>query len=102
MDTADGFVLVYSITDRRTFRAVTDLFSLLTSKRGPSVSVVLVASKTDLWSERAVSAYEGQSLARSLGCPFLEVSARKNDSVNEAFKELARLVEIQRLKQTVV
>ncbi|KAJ1358320.1 hypothetical protein KIN20_016723 [Parelaphostrongylus tenuis] len=44
---------------------------------------VLVGSKSDLYRKRRVSAYEGQILARHIGCPFLEISAKTNECVNE-------------------
>uniref|UniRef100_A0A0K0CVK8 small monomeric GTPase n=1 Tax=Angiostrongylus cantonensis TaxID=6313 RepID=A0A0K0CVK8_ANGCA len=63
----------------------------------PSIPIVLVGSKSDLYRKRRVSAYEGQILARHIGCPFLEISAKTNDCVNEAFLELMRLFEKRRL-----
>ncbi|KHJ84256.1 Ras family protein [Oesophagostomum dentatum] len=62
------------------------------------VPIVLVGSKSDLYRKRRVTAYEGQTLARHIGCPFLEISARNNDCVNEAFLELMRIVERRRLR----
>lgn len=47
------------------------------------VPIVLVGSKSDMHRKRRVSAYEGQTLAKHIGCPFIEISARNNDCVNE-------------------
>ncbi|VDO66670.1 unnamed protein product [Haemonchus placei] len=57
----------------------------------------MVGSKSDLHRKRRVTAFEGQTLARHMSCPFIEISARNNDCVNEAFLELMRIVERRRL-----
>lgn len=43
------------------------------------VPVVLVGNKTDLYSERTVSAEEGRRLAESWNAQFLETSAKQNE-----------------------
>ncbi|KHJ88673.1 Ras family protein [Oesophagostomum dentatum] len=100
--TSQGFVIVYSITDRESFYEAADLYTLIEQVRGGKspgqVPIVLVGSKSDLYRKRRVTAYEGQTLARHIGCPFLEISARNNDCVNEAFLELMRIVERRRLR----
>ncbi|KAE9421848.1 hypothetical protein Angca_005564, partial [Angiostrongylus cantonensis] len=53
------------------------------------IPIVLVGSKSDLYRKRRVSAYEGQILARHIGCPFLEISAKTNDCVNEVGEKKA-------------
>jgi GTPase SAR1 family protein len=53
------------------------------------VNVVLVGNKVDLDSKRKVTTAEGQALAKEMGVPFFEVSARKNVGVDEAFQCLA-------------
>ncbi|KAK6749648.1 hypothetical protein RB195_001949 [Necator americanus] len=99
--TSQGFVIMYSITDRESFYGAADIFTLIEQVRGGMVPIVLVGSKSDLHRKRRVTAYEGQTLARHIGCPFLEISARNNDCVNEAFLELMRIVERRRLSAAV-
>ncbi|VDN23847.1 unnamed protein product [Cylicostephanus goldi] len=97
MRTSQGFVIMYSITDRESFYEAADIYTLIEQIRGGKIPIVLVGSKSDLHRKRRVTAYEGQTLARHIGCPFLEISARNNDCVNEAFLELMRIVERRRL-----
>ncbi|CAI4225876.1 unnamed protein product [Auanema sp. JU1783] len=97
IETADGFILVYSITDRESFYAIRDIYTAITERRAPNVPIVLVGTKADNWRKRKVESYEGQDLSRFLNCPFLEVSSKRNDNVNESFVELMRIVERQRL-----
>ena len=63
---ADGFVVVYSITDRQSFQRVEkwvgDIESFVTD-----AALVLVGTKCDMEDQRVVSTEEGQALATSLG-----------------------------------
>ena len=54
------------------------------------VHKILIGNKCD-WSEkRVVSEEQGKTLARELGIPFIETSAKSNINVEEAFFSLAR------------
>ncbi|WKY06078.1 hypothetical protein Q1695_006350 [Nippostrongylus brasiliensis] len=99
IQTAQGFIIMYSITDRESFYEAADIFTVIEQARGV-VPIVLAGSKSDLHRKRRVTAFEGQVLARHIGCPFVEISARNNDCVNEAFLELMRIVERKRLMST--
>ncbi|VDD93311.1 unnamed protein product, partial [Enterobius vermicularis] len=87
---ADAIILVYSIADTKSFTEVTKYY------RSIMFPIVLVGTKADIdKKQRRVSSFEGQQLARSFNCPFIEVSAKTNDRVHEAFVELMRLVDKQ-------
>jgi len=49
----------------------------------------LIGNKCDWEEKRAVSTEQGQALADELGIPFLEVSAKTNKNIEEAFFSLA-------------
>lgn len=51
---------------------------------------VLVGNKSDKAYEREVSKEEGQALARSFGCEFLETSAKTAQNVERLFMNLVR------------
>ena len=56
--------------------------------------LILVATKCDIdLHRREIKSEEAESLARHIGCPHMEVSAKKNIGVNEVFTELIRLIE---------
>lgn len=89
---ADGLMLVYSITDRKSFEELRELHNLIISFKQKTV-VVIVANKSDLEHERQVSEAEGVSLAESLKCAFFECSASEGyPKIAEAFHELYREV----------
>lgn len=88
-----GFVLVYSITSRDSFKAVQSYHNrILRMKDTIKVPIVLAGAKCDLRDSREVSIQEGEDLARSLDCPFFETSAKNRVNVEECFYSLARAV----------
>ena len=60
------------------------------------VPVMLVGNKSDKAVERAVSAQEGQALAKELGCEFVEASAKNCINVEKAFYDVVRMLRQQR------
>mmetsp|Transcript_2116 Transcript_2116/g.7674 ORF Transcript_2116/g.7674 Transcript_2116/m.7674 type:complete len:227 (+) Transcript_2116:44-724(+) len=86
---AHGCMVVYSVADRTSFDNASSWireFRVLAEEGTP---VVVVGSKCDEEEGRAVSAEEGEALARLNGCGFVEVSARTGAGIEEAFGDLA-------------
>ena len=89
-----GYVLVYSIADRASFDEI-PVFKekILRAKELDKVPLVLVGNKCDLdASMRAVSREEGEALAKTMGCPFLETSAKQKINNEELFFEAVRQI----------
>jgi Ras-related protein Rab-1A len=87
---ADGIVIVYDVTNRRSFDQVASWMAELVKHDAARLPVLLVANKSDR-RERAVRADEGRALAESLQIPpalFSEVSAKSGDQVESAFRAL--------------
>lgn len=53
------------------------------------VNKILIGNKCDWEEKRAVSTEQGETLAKELGIPFLEVSAKSNINIDKAFYSLA-------------
>ena len=53
------------------------------------VNKILIGNKCDWEEKRVVTTEQGQALADELGIPFLEVSAKSNINVDQAFYSLA-------------
>ncbi|KAI1888710.1 hypothetical protein AGOR_G00171530 [Albula goreensis] len=89
---ADAVVLVYSVTDCRSFEMIGRLHERLRALHpDPSVPVVLLANKADLLHLRQVEPQRGPLLAAALGCTFCEVSASENyNGVHTAFRLLCK------------
>jgi len=93
MREGEGFLLVYSITDRDSFDMISVMHQqLLRVKDTESVPLVLVGNKCDLEPERRVDVHEGRHIARELGCHFVETSAKLGTNVGETFLNLVRQI----------
>lgn len=87
---ADAVVLVYSVTDRRSFDLIDHLHQLVVRAGSANMPpVILLANKVDLLHLRRVDSQQGPLLAGTLGCSFYEVSASEDYSqVHRAFHRL--------------
>lgn len=64
-------------------------FSNVEQHASEGVHKILIGNKCDWEEKRAVSTEQGQRLADELGIPFLEVSAKNNINIENAFFNLA-------------
>ncbi|KAG5419092.1 RAS1 [Candida metapsilosis] len=93
MRTGEGFLLVYSINSKNSLEELQTFYEqILRVKDSDQVPVLVVGNKCDLEMERQVSYEEGQALANSFNCPFLETSAKLRINVEEAFFDLVKYV----------
>jgi len=91
MRSGQGFLCVYSITNRGTFEEIAAFREqILRVKDAEKVPMVVVGNKSDLDSERQVSQAEGKELAASFGCPWMETSAKARIRCEDSFYELVR------------
>eukprot|EP00299_Pterocystis_sp_00344_P009425 c3964_g1_i1.p1 GENE.c3964_g1_i1~~c3964_g1_i1.p1 ORF type:complete len:210 (-),score=55.90 c3964_g1_i1:72-632(-) len=97
MRTGQGFLTVYSITSRSSFDEVPNFKEqILRVKDLDKVPLVIVGNKVDLEQDRQISSAEGRDLAKSLGVPFMETSAKARINVEDAFFELVREIRRER------
>ncbi|KAK7082808.1 hypothetical protein SK128_019832 [Halocaridina rubra] len=81
---ADGWMIVYSITDKASFQRAGEEMSRLNSGgllRGRAL--ILVANKCELVRSRAVNVDDGRDLACSYGSKFMEISVGMNHRCDE-------------------
>jgi len=102
MTWADGFVLVYAITDRLSFNYVKPILQHIQDLKGScgkEIPSVLLGNKGDMVHLRQVSSEEGEILAKDFDCNFGEVAAADQVAeVASAFQELCRDVHQARRK----
>lgn len=99
---ADGFVIVYDATNRKSFEHVEQWILQIKQHHecGPDTVKILIGNKHDLVREVVVSETEGKAKADSLGAIFVAASAKTSSNVDMAFLTCAqKLVEIRKTLQ---
>mmetsp|Transcript_122437 Transcript_122437/g.240310 ORF Transcript_122437/g.240310 Transcript_122437/m.240310 type:complete len:232 (+) Transcript_122437:90-785(+) len=92
MHTGDGFLLVYSIVDDQTLEELREIREqILRVHPNRKVPMMVVGNKADM-KKRVVSKQEGKTLADEFGAGFIEVSAKENLRVKEAFQTLVQTI----------
>ncbi|NXR32759.1 RSLBB protein, partial [Zosterops hypoxanthus] len=99
---ADALVIVFSITDYKSFELLSHLYYHVRQLHpGNMVPVVIVANKADLLHIKEVEPQQGLQLANMLGCTFYEVSVSENyNNVFNAFHLLCKEVNKQQITST--
>ena len=95
MKTGEGFLLVFSLTDRHTFEEISTFYNQIMRVKGETVQFVpmmLVGNKNDLVDDRQVSYEEAIQLAKRFDCAYIETSAKTGMNVNDAFHGLVKMV----------
>ncbi|KAM3877172.1 RERG/RAS-like b [Diretmus argenteus] len=99
VDWADGFVVVYNISDRMSFLNAKSILRQIKEAREESfkglvdIPVFLVGNKQDLCHARQVCEKDGRSLAQENRCHFQEVSAAEEYlEISNLFTKLIRHV----------
>ena len=87
---AQGFILVYDITNRQSFDNVETWYSTLKSNLefSTDLDIILIGNKCDLEQNRKVTKEEGEDKAKILNVPFMETSSLNGTNIVAAFNKL--------------
>ncbi|CAL8117457.1 unnamed protein product [Orchesella dallaii] len=95
MRSGEGFLLVFSVTERSSFEEITKFYrQILRVKDRDEFPMLIVANKADLDSQRVVGRDEAQNLAKQLRIPLVECSAKLRMNVDQAFYELVKIIRL--------
>ncbi|MCK5301610.1 MAG: GTP-binding protein [Candidatus Thorarchaeota archaeon] len=86
---ASGVIFIYDVTRRETFDEMLGWKTEADTHAQESVSL-LVANKTDMVQDRAVTEAEGRELAGEFGWDYVETSVKLNENVGDVFKIVTR------------
>ncbi|CAD6580287.1 MAG: hypothetical protein CYPHOPRED_001182 [Cyphobasidiales sp. Tagirdzhanova-0007] len=91
---AEGCLLVFDVTNRRSFVDLHIWLSDLQEWAEEKVVIILVGNKVDASTDdsREVSSEEGQEWAAEHGMEYIETSAKTGQGVEEAFEETAKRI----------
>ena len=87
---AHGILLLYDVTDKDSFKNLSNWLKKKKKNASKNVLKVLIGNKSDLEDKRVISYNQGKEFADTYGLKFIETSAKKNLNVNEAFETLGR------------
>jgi Ras-related protein Rab-2A len=90
---ADGCLLVYDISRRKTFTALSMWLSEARAhSNNPNLVVMMIGNKADLQDKRQVPREEAEEFAEANGLIFLELSAKNHQEVQQAFLQTAESI----------
>eukprot|EP00002_Diphylleia_rotans_P038957 TRINITY_DN8926_c0_g1_i7.p1 TRINITY_DN8926_c0_g1~~TRINITY_DN8926_c0_g1_i7.p1 ORF type:complete len:177 (-),score=33.57 TRINITY_DN8926_c0_g1_i7:629-1159(-) len=85
---AQGILLCFDLTNRSSFVSARRWHDDVMATGPKNLNWLLVGTKTDLSSSRVVTKEEGQNLADEFGIPYMEVSSKSQDKVEDALELL--------------
>ncbi|XP_020021860.1 ras-related protein Rab-13 isoform X3 [Castor canadensis] len=85
-----GIILVYDITDEKSFENIQNWMKSIKENASAGVERLLLGNKCDMEAKRKVQKEQADKLAREHGIRFFETSAKSSMNVDEAFSSLAR------------
>jgi small GTP-binding protein len=92
MKDGQGFLLIYSVTSVSSFEKLNELYQKVKRAPYPDLPIIVLANKCDLVDQREVSKEQGEEWAKQHGARFMEVSAKTNHNINEAFTYMVKEV----------
>lgn len=90
-----GFIVMFSVINGATLEDINDMMGQICRVKGQSpaeLPIILVGNKMDLEYERIVSKAEGETLAQTWKCLYLETSAKTGHNVEFLFSEMVRIL----------
>eukprot|EP01017_Pseudomicrothorax_dubius_P026694 TRINITY_DN3000_c0_g2_i2.p1 TRINITY_DN3000_c0_g2~~TRINITY_DN3000_c0_g2_i2.p1 ORF type:complete len:150 (+),score=30.85 TRINITY_DN3000_c0_g2_i2:190-639(+) len=85
---AAGALLVFDITERKSFDAVEERIAEIYEECGEDCAVILVGNKVDRENERAVTYEDAMSFALLHDIPYMETSAKDDINVENVFVQV--------------
>ncbi|XP_059836137.1 ras-related protein Rab-13 [Hypanus sabinus] len=97
---AMGIILVYDITDEKSFENIQNWMKSIKENASATVERMLLGNKCDMEGKRKVPKDKAEKLAKDHGIRFFETSAKSSLNVEEAFQTLAQDILIKSSKKS--
>jgi Ras-related protein Rab-10 len=85
---AMGIMLVYDITDGKSFDSIGKWLRNIDENANEDVVRMIMGNKCDMEDKRVIQTERGQEVAKHHGIPFIETSAKTNINVTRAFHDI--------------
>ena len=83
-------LLIYDITDRKSFDNLNKFYDLICEVNGRNNVVIgVVGNKNDLYEKRVVEEEEAKKYAKDIDSTYFETSAKDHESIENLFKEIS-------------
>jgi GTPase KRas protein len=92
IQSSEGFLLVFSLTDKNSFNVVKNKYNKIINIKGKNIPIILIGNKKDLENEREVKFEEAKKYANEKNIEYIETSAMTGEKCNEAFLEIVKKV----------
>ena len=89
---SDAFIIVYDITNSKSFENVTNWILQIKENASENVKIILFGNKSDLEDQRLINEEEGKKLAKENNINFYETSAENGANVDKAIIDLVKEV----------
>ncbi len=85
---ADGIIMIYDITNKRSFDNIRKWLPELEFNTKKEVDMILIGNKSDIEAKREVEYQNGKQMADLLNIEFMETSAKDNTNIDKIFINL--------------
>ena len=99
---ANCCLLVYDITDEKTFKECEYYSKEIKERCKKDIKVILLGNKTDLEDKRKISCEQGAGLALENNYLFMETSCLLNSNVSTAFETLIEITYRENLNNNTI
>ena len=89
---AIGVILVFDLTDRKSFDDLNQWLNDIHALCDPNAVVTLIGNKLDLGDQRSITSSEAESFAQLHQLSYFETSALGGDNIQEAFHRTAATI----------
>jgi len=89
---AMGIMLVYDVTDSKSFDSIAKWLRNIDENANEDVVRMIMGNKCDMEDKRVIATERGQDVARHHGITFVETSAKTNVNITRAFHELTQQI----------
>ncbi|XP_074599762.1 ras-related protein Rab-10-like [Brevipalpus obovatus] len=94
---ASGIMLVYDITNLKSFDNVAKWLRTIDEHASEDVEKMILGNKCDMENKRVIPRERAETVAREHRIRFLETSAKSDLNINQAFMELTEAILIKKL-----